>query len=284
MDITRVVVGVDGSASADTALAVAVDQARELGAGLHIVSAMELPPSLPAYSGAYREAAFEVVERGAVRAAAALGDSRVDTQVVSGSPATALLGELHRDDLLVVGSHGHRPVARMLLGSTSTTVAAHAPCPVLVVRGPRVRTLGPVVVGVDGSTTSVEAVRLAAAVADRESATLRAVLALSPVTDALGFVSGPDDPQVSEAQAVLAEAVAGIAVDHPDLAVDRVVAQTHPVEALLRHARGARLVVVGSRGLGGLEAMLLGSVSREVLHHSSCPVLVVRSARDRQPA
>jgi nucleotide-binding universal stress UspA family protein len=166
----------------------------------------------------------------------------------------------------------------MLLGSTSTAVASHARGPVLVVRGPRMRSLGPVVVGVDGSAESAAAVRFAAEAAVREAATLRVVLAVPPVTDAFGFVSGPDDPQLSSAQALLAATVAGLAVDQPDLVVEPVVAQTHPVEALLRHAQGARLVVVGSRGRGGLEEMVLGSVSRELLHHAPCPVLVVRAA------
>lgn len=280
----RVVVGYDGSSSSDAALAAAIDQARELGLGLHLVSAVELPASLPSYEGAYRRATTEAVQRALERTVAALGLDRVTSHVDAGSPSSLLLGQVGPEDLLVVGSHGHRPVARMLLGSTSTTVAAHAPCPVLVVRGPRVRSRGPVVVGVDGSETSAAAVATAAEIAAREGATLRAVLALSPVTDALGFVSGPDDPQVTAAQAVLAESVAGVTVDHPDLPVEQVLAQTHPVEALLRHSRGARLVVVGSRGLGGVRAMMLGSVSREVLHHASCPVLVVRTTRDRQPA
>lgn len=276
--------GYDGSSSADTALAAAVDQARERSAGLHLVSAVELPADLPSYERAYRRATREAVALAVERAAAALGADRVTSHVDAGSPSAVLLSQVRQGDLLVVGSHGHRPVARMLLGSTSTAVAAHAPCPVLVVRGPRVRSRGPVVVGVDGSPSSVAAVRYAADVAAREHTTLRAVLALSPVTDALGFVSGPDGPEVTQAQAVLAEAVAGLAVDHPDVPVEQVLAQTHPVEALLRHSRSARLVVVGSRGRGGLRAMLLGSVSREVLHHASCPVLVVRQVRDRQPA
>jgi nucleotide-binding universal stress UspA family protein len=67
----------------------------------------------------------------------------------------------------------------------------------------------------------------------------------------------------------------------PDLPVEQLLAHTHPVEALLRHSRDARLVVVGSRGLGGLRAMVLGSVSREVLQHAGCPVAVVRVVPDR---
>lgn len=107
--------------------------------------------------------------------------------------------------------------------------------------------------GVDGSPGSRGAVVAAAEMAEREGTGLRAVLALNPLSDALGFVSGPENPEVAEAQ------------------------------VLLRHSRGARLVVVGSRGLGGVRAMLLGSVSQELLHHASCPVLVVRGVTAAQP-
>lgn len=274
----RVVVGYDGSSSADEALASGIEQARETGVPLHVLSAVEVPASLPTSEAAYRRASVEAVARAVDRAAAVLGEDRVTSLVEPGSPSAVLLRCTDPQDLLVVGSHGHRPVARMLLGSTSTAVAAHASCPVLVVRGPRMRSRGPVVVGVDGSPAAAVAVSCAARVAEREGATLRAVMALSPVTDALGFVSGPEDPEITRAQALLSEAVAGVPLDHPDVHLEQVLAQTHPVEALLRHSRGARLVVVGTRGLGGIQAMLLGSVSREVLHHASCPVLVVRGA------
>ena len=275
---TRVVVGYDGSSSADEALAAGIEQARETGAPLHVLSAVETPDRAPASETAYRRASVEAVTRALDRAAAVLGENRVTSVVEPGSPSAVLLAHTEPQDLLVVGSHGHRPVARMLLGSTSTAVAAHARCPVLVVRGPRMRSRGPVVVGVDGSPASSVAVACAARVAEREGATLRAVMALSPVTDALGFVSGPEDPEITQAQALLSEAVARVPLEHPGLHLEQVLTQTHPVEALLRHSRGARLVVVGTRGLGGIEAMLLGSVSREVLHHASCPVLVVRGA------
>jgi nucleotide-binding universal stress UspA family protein len=277
-NVSRVLVGYDGSPSGESALTAAIFEAAARHAALRVVHAVEVPARLPVYEDAYRRVAREAVVLAARRAAAVLGGPRVTWHVDVASPSVLLLSQARPEDLLVVGSHGHRPVARMLLGSTGAAVAAHAPCPVLVVRGPRVRQAGPVVVGVDGSAVSSAAVAFAADVAVREGTTLRAVLAVPPGTDALGFVVGPDDPEVTEARAALAEAVAGLAVEHPDLDVERVLVQTHPVEALLRASRAARLLVVGSRGLGGLRGMVLGSVSREALLHASCPVAVVRPA------
>ena len=61
----------------------------------------------------------------------------------------------------------------------------------------------------------------------------------------------------------------------PEVTVERHVVQAHPVDALMEHARGARLLVVGSRGRGGLASAVLGSVSRRLVHISPCPVLVL---------
>ena len=106
-------------------------------------------------------------------------------------------------DMLVVGSQGHRPVARMLLGSTSTALVTHATCPVVVVKGAAARPGGPVLVGIDGSATSADAVLLAAEEADRRGVPLRAVIAVPPVVDAMGFVYGPDEAMLAEAQVLL---------------------------------------------------------------------------------
>lgn len=280
----RVVTAFDGSTPSWEALSVAVDEAATRGLALHVVAAVDVeavgPQALPTWSATTNDA----VERARAWAAAALGADRVTTESRVARPVDLVLGACRGDDLVVIGSHGHRPVTRMLLGSTSTAVATHATCPVLVVRGPRPRAGDRVLVGVDGSATAAAAVAFAADAADRYGVPLRAVVAIPPAVDAMGFVSGPDDPTVAAAAATLAEAVAGLREDHPDVTVEQLVVQTHPVEALLRHARDARLVVVGSRGLGGVRAMLLGSVGREVLQRSPCPVAVVHPPAPDRPA
>jgi nucleotide-binding universal stress UspA family protein len=64
---------------------------------------------------------------------------------------------------------------------------------------------------------------------------------------------------------------------YPDLQVRRVVAPDRPSRMLLDHAEDAQLLVVGSRGRGAFRGMLLGSTSRALLHHATCPLAVVRS-------
>lgn len=197
-----------------------------------------------------------------------------------GYPSDILLRTCRPSDVIVVGTHGHRPVARVLLGSTSTTLATHSTCPVLVARGtrPRDRT-APVIVGVEVSPASRRAVEFAVDEAELHGTTLRAVTAVTPVVDALGVVSMPSDEQMEGARLLLSEALAGPREDHPRLAIETVTVQEHPVDALLRLSRGALLLVVGTRGRSALAAALLGSVTREALQRAQCPVLVVPVTR-----
>jgi nucleotide-binding universal stress UspA family protein len=139
----RVVVGVDGSDGSRVALQAAVKQAREHDATLTVVTAWtELPMAgAPGY-GAHRwieEADLSGVakQQQADALAAVLGAEpslRVEQKVVEGHPAEQLVMAAEGADLVVVGSRGHGAFVGMLIGSVSQHVAAHAPCPVLVVR------------------------------------------------------------------------------------------------------------------------------------------------------
>ena len=70
----------------------------------------------------------------------------------------------------------------------------------------------------------------------------------------------------------------------PDVEITDAQLCEHPAGALINAATTADLVVVGSRGLGGFASAVLGSVSRAVLHHATCPVAVVRPHRGSEPA
>jgi nucleotide-binding universal stress UspA family protein len=139
----RVVVGVDGSSSSLQALEAALEQAREHQAELVVITTWsELPMAgAPGY-GAYRwvgEADFSTIAKQQQddALAAVVGDDssvRVEGRVVEGHPAQELVRAAEGADLLVVGSRGHGGFVGMLLGSVSQHVAAHAPCPVLVIR------------------------------------------------------------------------------------------------------------------------------------------------------
>jgi nucleotide-binding universal stress UspA family protein len=80
----------------------------------------------------------------------------------------------------------------------------------------------------------------------------------------------------AEEREVLAERLAGWCEKYPDVPVRRLVVRDRPARALVGESGRAQLVVVGSRGRGGLRGMVLGSVSQALLHHAHCPVAVVR--------
>ena len=131
-----------------------------------------------------------------------------------------------------------------------------------------------IVVGVDGSELSRSALQRAAVEATAHDAVL-------DVVHAWNFLDQPGphfDPDYGETKARMridAFISDALGVDRP---VDTTVTliNDHPSAALVRTADGAFMVVVGARGLGGFKGLLVGSVSQHVMHHATCPVLIVR--------
>jgi nucleotide-binding universal stress UspA family protein len=137
----RVVVGIDGSPEAETALRFAADEAAKRGLPLRIVCAWEAP------AGTYIGEAFAPTADGIVEAEhhaddvlrAALerlaGGAAIETEAlaVEGSPAKVLIEQSRDAALLVVGSRGRGAAAGLLLGSVSQKLTQHAPCPLAVV-------------------------------------------------------------------------------------------------------------------------------------------------------
>ncbi len=274
--IDRVVLGFDGSAPSQAALRAAIEEAGRRRVPLMILTAIDVGALLPLNPAVYSAAARAAVEGAASEARGELGDGRVEARVEIGYPSSVLLRLSREHDLIVVGTHGHRPVARVLLGSTSTAVATHSTCPVLVVRWSRPDITEPrVVVGVDGSAASSRAIQLAADEADRLGARLHAVLALPPVLDRLGVASALPPQELQDAERLLSECLSGIQEQHPDVEVESDVVHLDPVDALMRAAQGAGLLVLGTRGHGPVASVLLGSVSRRLLQRAPCPVAVV---------
>jgi nucleotide-binding universal stress UspA family protein len=149
--------------------------------------------------------------------------------------------------------------------------------------GPRI------VVGVDGSAGARAALHFGLADAARRGARVEAVTAYRPPETWMDFYAvGEYEPDrarataVEQAQAFVAEVVAQVPSPAPEVRVVAVMGAA--AEVLVRSAVGADLLVVGSRGHGGLTSMLLGSVSMQCALHAPCPVTVVHSPeahRDR---
>ena len=143
-------------------------------------------------------------------------------------------------------------------------------------------THGRIVVGVDGSTGSEDALRWALDEARLRHASLDVVHAWSfPGVGVTHFgsavlpVIAPEDLQKAAGEAAR-ESVGRAVGDETSVPVMTVVERGHPTEVLLNASKGADLLVLGSRGHGGFTGMLLGSVSTHVVHHATCPVVIVK--------
>jgi len=138
---------------------------------------------------------------------------------------------------------------------------------------------GRIVVGVDGSEGSKNALRWAARQASLTGAALEAVIGWEYPAFYGWAAAIPDDLDYDK----LAGHALGAAVDEvfgrdrPAWLRTRVMCR-HPALALVEASEGAQLLVVGSRGHGALADMLLGSVSTYCVHHAHCPVTVIRPA------
>ncbi|MEH0985617.1 universal stress protein [Micromonospora sp. CPCC 205556] len=283
MTSTEILVGYDGSADAAVALDWALDEAERSARPVHLAYVFEWltvagwigPGPAPGVwpDQTARRQVEELVREATADAAAARPTVTVHGEVHDGPPALVLQERSARAGLLVLGSRGHGGFTGLLTGSTVLAVTAHAHCPVVVVREAGAGAVGPVVVGVDESEPSRVALRFAVEHAARREAPLRVVRVSEPPGRA------PDhDVEVEAARerAAVRDAVARCREDFPDVAVTVDVTPGNPAAVLVEASRDAQLMVVGSRGRGGLRGMLLGSVSQQLLQHAHCPVAVAR--------
>jgi nucleotide-binding universal stress UspA family protein len=133
-----------------------------------------------------------------------------------------------------------------------------------------------IVVGVDGSAPSQRALDWAVAEAQRTGDSLHLVTAwMFPMALGYAFTSTVHEVEQS-AQEVIDAATAHVADVAPEVTVSGETSEQLPAAALIAAAKGADLLVVGSRGLGGFEGLLLGSVSQYCTRHAHCSVVVVR--------
>jgi nucleotide-binding universal stress UspA family protein len=287
---SAVIVGLDRSDPGRAAVEYAADLANRRHLPLRLLCAYE--PTQYAVSpavgwttdveGVLRNSAQRLVDDTVEVLGIRYPDLEITAAVHAGS-ATEMLIEASRDaHTLVLGSRGSGGFADLVIGSTTLHVASHAACPVIAVPGlpyaeePR----HGVVVGVDGSQVSEDAIAYAFEAASFVGETLTAVHAwYDPAHTGVGMMMPLGyDPALAarEERLVLAESMAGWQEKFPDVEVAHLVVLGHPVPALVSHAARARLLVVGSRGRGSFRSLVLGSVSHGVLHHASGPVAVVR--------
>ncbi|MBA0125735.1 universal stress protein [Haloechinothrix sp. YIM 98757] len=284
-----VVVGVDGSEAAGRAVQWAAHEARSHHAPLHIVHAIGVPDFFPGGAISPSTELFHLLERdgdAVLAEARELAESiapevPIRAESLTDSPVVTLIDHSTHARCVVLGESGRGAFTGALLGSTTIALAAHAHCPVITVRGPAERSpAGVVVVGVDGSDLSDDALGCAFEQAAFREARLVAVHAWNDSDPEELFsesrVTFEWEPLAEAEHRVLAERLAGWSERYPDVPVERDLVRAKPRQRLLEWSAAADLVVVGCRGRGGFRGMLLGSTSQALVHHAECPVMVVR--------
>lgn len=292
---TKILLATDGSEEATLAAKTAAGIAARTASELHVLivgredayyELPETPARLQDVLEAQRRKVEEVLE-GQVRKIEESGGSVEETHLRMGErPDRAIVdeGEKLGVRLIVVGSRGLGLLNRALMGSVSSSVVRHAHCPVLVVRdGEREGDylLGRILLATDGSEEATLAAQTAADLAKRAGSELHLVTVAPqhPYMDAYYDFRHPAEVERrrQDAQKILNQQAdrlleTGGSVAKAHLKMGRVDEEI----VVLGEEIGADLIVTGSRGLGGMRRALMGSVSESVVHHASCPVLVVR--------
>ena len=317
-EVSRVVVGVDGSEHSERAFDMALTIARRRQYSLKVITTYTepgyeyIPPSM---HGMAREQAQRDLDDVLVRAEGV--EVEVSSQAIEGDAAGVLTAESSQAALVVVGKRGRSRFAGRFLGSVSASVAAYSRCPSLIVpedrgseehletqfsrlSGQRELTefgvipseelddatdfTGSVVVGVDVEVDPAELVLQAAQYAEEHDATLILVSA-QPFSSSLWLpispIYGAEIPDLRQGVATRLAEVANHVAEQTKIPVSWRFFDASPADALAGASQTAHAVVVGTRGRGGFTGLLLGSVSQAVLNRAVAPVLVIPTTSGR---
>jgi nucleotide-binding universal stress UspA family protein len=274
-------VGFDGSAGSAAALRWAAAAASRDGSGLDIV-AVWTPPvptvvpwvPVPEIDHSTLRASFARFVENAARDAGVATPAPV--RVVDGAPGPALVEAAGERSCLVVGRRGHGGFASLLLGSVADHCLERAKGPLVLVPPDDASAAdGAVVVGVDGSAGSLDALRYGAELAARQRRPLVALHAWDWLGQPGRFLPQFD---ADAATRYATDVVARVLGERP---VEVVAVNDLAASALNERSARGDTVVVGRRGLGAIRSSLAGSVSRQLAHHAPSAVVVVN--RDASP-
>jgi nucleotide-binding universal stress UspA family protein len=248
-------------------------------AGMHVTDGLLYPPQYGISLEQVRQDSERTVQQALDAARQQAGDTLVISgSVVEGNAVEVLLRQSKNASQLVVGSRELSATGAFLLGSVGLGVVADAVRPTVVTRG----TSGlpaedaRVVVGLDGSAQSELVLDYAFDAASFRQLPLHAVLCWSSsVLSSARWLSGPAERAREEAEAWLAQCLAGWQERYPDVRVSSAALEDHPVPALVGESIAQHLLVVGNHRRRPVAGMLLGSVAQGLLHHAMCPVALV---------
>ncbi len=280
-----VVIAVDGTEDGDRALRYGVAEALRRDCGVRLVhvphETIPMAPMLPMFSApVLHEVGAQILKDSEHLARQIAGDELpIDVALEHGSRVEAILSACVDARAVVVAPRA-ASIAKLVVGSTTTGLAARADCPVHCVPPgwqPSTSRRHRVVVGVDGSSVSGAVIDAAFDAADTRGAELVIVHAWRPSGQYDAMIGGRAFVRewVETVEREMAELVAGRRESHPDVRSRLELRYQRPAVALAELAHGADLLVLGRRGHGAPLGLLLGSTVRALIRSEVCPVEVV---------
>lgn len=274
-----IVVGIDAELPSRTALDWVVERTALIPARVRLVTVVGDRPF------STRRAQRDL-EAAAQRLADTRPDLPVETKLAEGAGISQVLAiEAADADLLVIGHHRNRIIRSMLAGALPTQVAGYAECPVVIVPHDWLRRFGKVVVGIESDGSSDGAIGFAAQEAITTGRSLDIVhVSVDDHNPGPTRTPGlPDSPAARSPE--VSRAMETAVVGRPSLTVRTFSASGDPDRVLRAHGRDAALVVVGSHGLGAVDAVVRGSRTYTFMNWSQAPLCVVPVGwRARTPA
>lgn len=288
-----IIVPLDGSPLSAHAISFGVAFARAYGAELRLVHILEEPIAfdlLPSLLIPDRASAEAYLKRHATDVPS---DVPVDTMVLRGYAAEVLVetAAAEQDAMLVMGTHGRGAARRAMLGSIADDVLRHATVPVVLVRGTATapkNVFKTIMVPLDTSHYGEEALPLAIDLATQCDASVSLVNVCEPFWDspyvAVAPELGPINQDVLEAsqRELLAAGRAYLHRLADDMRTKGVqvtweVRIGRPTDEILRaiETTGVDLVIIATHGRGGISRLAFGSVTNDILRHSSVPILAI---------
>ena len=297
----RILLATDFSRCSEGAEAYACSLAASWGAALMVMSVLEFHPGMnPDYpvnrlylDELMKEAKKQFID---LKGRAAKRGITVHTSVTPGIPSEAVLAAAKTEDvdLIVVGTKGKTGLEHVLLGSTAERIIRMAPCPVLAVPAEKQSAEGgagdpnrPVVldrilVPIDFSDCSLDAVECAVLVAQRGKASITLLHVMEPVSYGLDLTLLHETKR-KQMRGVITERLSSLvsALTSAQVTSEFLIRGGLPADSILNAAltQPADLIVMGTHGRRGLSHACFGSVAESVLRKARCPVLAVRSPK-----
>lgn len=294
----HILVPIDGSDYAKQALQHAIDIAKLTGASITLLNVANMADIINQFSQMENTSELTIDELSETAQANSTGLLKEFASLVPASIPVQSLFELSAPevsilqeqkalpaDLICMGRGSKQPLKNFLLGSVSTYVITHAPCPVLLAHDEKKGPYRHILVPVDGSESSLQALKQAEILAKGDQASLT-VLYVASISDSLHDTAVPDTMEPHKLQELAAHMRSKghnaflrcqeqLSSDLPLQCLYKI---GSPGPVILQTAADidTDLIVMGSRGLNRIQSVLLGSVGRYVVSHSGLPVLIIR--------